>query len=87
MVAGRGVAQLITPDRSSRLTRRISHGLAADRGVPANTSHYCGTDASPLLAVTRKTALGMFIEAVGINIRAEKMPESTHESSSCSLMC
>lgn len=31
MVAGRGVAQLITSDRSSRLTRRISHGLAVDR--------------------------------------------------------
>ncbi len=74
MVAGRGVAQLIPPGRSSRLTRRISHGLAADRVVPANAGHYRGADASPVLAVTRKTALGMFIEAVGINIRAQKMP-------------
>lgn len=31
MIAGRGVAQLIPPGRSSRLTRRISHGSAADR--------------------------------------------------------
>lgn len=42
--------------------------------VPANASHYCGTDASPVLAVDPQTALGMFIEAVGINIRAAKMP-------------
>lgn len=73
MVAGRGWRSLSLPGRSSPLTRPNCHGLAAARS-------YCSP--TPVIIalltlvvfwlLTRKTALGMFIEAVGINIRAAK---------------
>ncbi len=59
MVAGRGVAQLITSgNRSSRLTRRISHGLQRIAVVPANAGHYRGADAYPVLAVDPQNGAG-----------------------------
>ncbi len=73
MVAGRGVAQLITSDILSRLTRRISHGSRSGLLLFLPTPVIIAVLTLILFwLLTRKTALGMFIEAVGINIRAAK---------------
>ncbi len=73
MVAGRGVAQPITSGQivtfNSPDLSLVWQWIAV---VPANAGHYRGADAYPVRLLTRKTALGMFIEAVGINIRAAK---------------
>ncbi len=42
--------------------------------VPANASHYCGTELLLFWLLTRKTALGMFIEAVVSTFGRQKMP-------------
>lgn len=59
MVAGRGVAQLITSGQivtfNSPDLSRVRQWIAV---VPANTSHYCGADTSPVLAVDPQNGAG-----------------------------
>ncbi len=76
MVAGRGVAQLIT---SGQIVTFDSPHLAwlGSGSLLLLPTPVLIAAATLLLfwLFTRKTALGMFIEAVGINIRAAKTPE------------
>ena len=71
MVAGRGIAQLITSGQITTFTdpSLAALGSGAFLGVPLPIL-IAGGVAALLIAVTRKTALGMFIEAVGTNPRA-----------------
>ncbi len=89
MVAGRGVAQLITSGQIVTFNSPDLSWFGSGSLVFLPTPVIIAVLTTLLLfwLLTRKTALGMFIEAVGINIRAAKMPESTHESSSCLPTC
>lgn len=71
MVAGRGIAQLITSGQITTFTdpHLAALGSGAFLGIP-NPILILGGVAALLIAVTRKTALGLFIEAVGTNPRA-----------------
>jgi simple sugar transport system permease protein len=74
MVAGRGVAQLITEGRI--LTFVEPHltwlGGGALGGLPVPAAITLAVLAASLV-VTRRTAIGLFIEAVGINPRASRL--------------
>lgn len=71
MVAGRGIAQLITSGQITTFNdpSLAALGSGAFLGVPVPIL-IAGGVAALLIAVTRTTALGMFIEAVGTNPRA-----------------
>lgn len=74
MVAGRGIAQLIT---SGQITTFIDPQLAtlgsgALFGVPAPILIVAGV-AALLILLTRLTALGLFIQSIGINARASHL--------------
>lgn len=71
MVSGRGIAQLITSGQITTFTDPsfAALGSGAFLGVPVPILIAAGV-AAVLIALTRKTALGMFIEAVGTNPRA-----------------
>ncbi len=74
MVAGRGVAQLITAGQIVTFNSPDLHGLAADRCCPANAGHYRGADASPVLAVDPQTALGCLSKSLVSTFGRQKMP-------------
>ncbi|STF90271.1 inner membrane ABC transporter permease protein YtfT [Escherichia coli] len=88
MVAGRGVAQLITAGQivtfNSPDSLMVRQWIAV---VPATPVIIAVLTLILFWLLTRKTALGMFIEAVGINIRAAKMRGKTRGSSSCLPTC
>ena len=74
MVAGRGIAQLIT---SGQITTFVDPQFAAIAngsvlGVPAPMLIVLATGAG-LAALTRSTALGLMIRAIGINTRAAEL--------------
>ncbi|WP_118134981.1 ABC transporter permease [Oceanicella sp. SM1341] len=71
MVAGRGIAQLVTEGAILTFTHEglIFLGSGAVFGVPTPVLIWFAAGALALLVV-RRTALGMLIEAVGINRRA-----------------
>ncbi|QDL94409.1 ABC transporter permease (plasmid) [Paroceanicella profunda] len=71
MVAGRGIAQLVTEGAILTFTHEglIFLGSGAIFGVPTPVAIWLAAGALTLLVV-RRTALGMLIEAVGINRRA-----------------
>ncbi|MCU5772297.1 ABC transporter permease [Erwiniaceae bacterium BAC15a-03b] len=73
MVAGRGIAQLITQGQivtfNSDALARIGSGTLWTLPVPVWITLLV---ALLVWLVTRKTALGLFIEAVGINLRAAR---------------
>lgn len=71
MVAGRGIAQLITSGQITTFTdpSLAALGSGAFLGIPVPIL-IAGGVAALLILVTRTTALGMFIEAVGTNPRA-----------------
>lgn len=71
MVAGRGVAQLITAGQITTFTNPhlAALGSGAFLGVPAPILILAAV-AALLIWLSRATALGMFIEAVGTNPRA-----------------
>ena len=71
MVAGRGIAQLITSGQITTFTdpQLAALGSGALLGIPIPIL-IAGGVAAILIAVTRRTALGLFIEAVGTNPRA-----------------
>ncbi len=73
MVAGRGVAQLITSGQIVTFTSPSLSWLGSGSLLLFPTPVIIALATLVLFWVlTRKTALGMFIEAVGINIRAAK---------------
>ena len=73
MVAGRGVAQLITSGQIVTLTHRIWRGWAAVRCCCSLTPVIIAIVTLALFWLfTRKTALGMFIEAVGLTSARRK---------------
>ena len=71
MVAGRGIAQLITSGQITTFTDPALAALGSGSflGVPVPIL-IAAAVAAILIAVTRKTALGLFVEAVGTNPRA-----------------
>ena len=74
MVAGRGIAQLIT---SGQITTFVDPQFAAIAsgsvlGIPAPILIVIGT-AAGLAVLTRSTALGLMIRAIGINPRAAEL--------------
>ena len=71
MVAGRGIAQLITEGQITTFTdpSLAALGSGALLGVPIPIL-IVAVVAGLLIAVTRRTALGLFIEAIGTNPRA-----------------
>lgn len=74
MVAGRGVAQLIT---EGRIVTFVDPALAwigggSMLGVPAPVAIALAALAA-LLWLTRRTALGLFVEAVGVNVGASRL--------------
>lgn len=71
MVAGRGIAQLITEGQITTFTdpQLAAIGSGAFLGVPVPILIVIAV-AGLLIAATRTTALGLFIEAVGTNPRA-----------------
>lgn len=73
MVAGRGIAQLITEGQIITFNNDILSwfGSGSFAYLPTPILLLIGT-AFALILLTKKTALGLFIESVGINIRAAK---------------
>ena len=71
MVAGRGIAQLITSGQITTFTdpTLAALGSGALLGIPIPMLIAAGV-AGLLIALTRLTALGLFIEAIGTNPRA-----------------
>lgn len=75
MVAGRGVAQLITSGQIVTFNSPDLSWFGSGSLLFLPTPVIIAVLTLLLFwLLTRKTALGMFIEAVGINIRAAKMP-------------
>ena len=74
MVAGRGIAQLITSGQIMTFTDPALASIASGAvlGIPAPIA-IAILVAGLLILLTRTTALGMFIEAIGINPRASEL--------------
>jgi simple sugar transport system permease protein len=74
MVAGRGVAQLITEGRILTFTdpNLAAIGSGAWFGLPAPTIIAFGATIAAI-ALFRGTALGLFVESVGVNPRASRL--------------
>jgi len=74
MVAGRGIAQLVTEGKILTFDNAglIHLGAGTVAGVPTPILIWIGLGAMVTFAV-RKTALGMLIEAIGINERSSRL--------------
>jgi simple sugar transport system permease protein len=74
MVAGRGIAQLITSGRITTFTdpQLAALGSGTLLGIPVPIL-ITATVAALLILLTRRTALGLFIVALGINPRASHL--------------
>lgn len=74
MVAGRGVAQLITEGKILTFSNEglIHLGAGTIMGVPTPILIWIALGAA-VITVVRRTALGMLIEAIGINERSSRL--------------
>ena len=74
MVAGRGIAQLITSGRITTFTdpQLAALGSGTLIGIPVPI-FITASVAAALILLTRKTALGLFIRAIGINPDASRL--------------